>query len=124
MTETICPGPVIKHFEDLQFTVVVTVTDEYRAEFQVYKIEAWDTAGKPMWHQAGITYSPCPVANLAEAEAFLHGNVKWDGCSNWYFDEQDRLMLHGCTREQLQHWGEVMARCWDLASELIPRFAG
>ena len=54
---------------------------------------------------------------MDESEVYLHGIVKWDGCSNWHFDEQDRVMLHGCSREDLTNLGELMAKCWDYAKE-------
>ena len=52
---------------------------------------------------------------MEDADVYLHGSVKWDGCSNWYFDQQDRVMLHGCSRADLVNIGEVMAKCWDYA---------
>jgi hypothetical protein len=55
-------------------------------------------------------------------DRYLHGNVKWDGCSNWHFDAQDFVMLHGCCREDLQRIGDIMALCWDFTAILCPEW--
>lgn len=112
-----------RHWTDLGFTAVVTELREYVVDFAVYEIE-YVEPGPPeklLWHRAGADVYPDPVETLAEAEPYLHGSVKWDGCSNWAFDEQERgAALHGCSRHDLVRLGEVMARCWDWAGELLP----
>jgi len=87
--------------EDLGFTIVAFTDGDYMVDFHVYEIDCEEGA-----------------------EPYLHGHVKWDGCSNWHFDEQDRAMLHCCSREDLTRIGEVMAACWDWAAELCPKWAG
>ena len=117
-----------RHDKVLGFTVVATPHD-FHVDFVIYDIEGWvegDAKGvfdAPSWHKAGSGTHPDWVSTLAEAEPYLHGTVKWDGCSNWYFDEQDRVMLHGCSREDVLRFGEVMALCWDWTAELCPRWS-
>ena len=117
--------PQTKHFPDLGFTVCATAYTHH-VDFVVYDIEAWQEGATPevydmpLWHKAGAPSHPDPVNCIEEAEPYLHGEVKWDGCSNWHFDEQDRIMLHGCTRHDVLRFGEVMAECWDWAAELCP----
>lgn len=116
---------LIKHSETLRFTVVAEPHDCH-VNYTIYDIEAWNEGStpnvfdEPMWQRAGSTFGPDPVAALAEAEPYLHGEVKWDGCSNWHFDEQERGMLHGCRRSDVLRFGEVMALCWDWTAELCP----
>lgn len=62
--------------------------------------------------------------NLEEAEIYLHGHVKWDGCSNWYFDAQDGCMLYGCSKSDIQRFGDIMAFCWDWTASILPTFKG
>lgn len=112
-----------KDWTDIEFTAITTSVSEHVVEYVVYAIEGVTTEGIVLWHAAGATW-PDPVADLTQAEIYLHGSVKWDGCSNWHFDEQDRLMLHGCTRRDLMNLGEVLARCWDWTRELLPNFEG
>jgi hypothetical protein len=117
----------IKHFNDLDFTVVAEAHD-YRVEFKIYDIvgfEEGETKGiydRPVWQRAGAHVSPDIVDTLNNAEVYLSGHVKWDGCSNWRFDEQDRCMLHGCGKADIQRFGAIMAACWDWAAELCPNW--
>jgi len=114
-------APEIRHFHELRFTVLATDYEHY-VEFIVYDIQSYqdDDQSKPHWPRQGADTSPDSVDNLGEAEIYLHGSIKWDGCSNWYFDEQDRNMLHGCSRQEIQRFGDVMGACWDWAAELMP----
>lgn len=117
------PEAWIRHFFDLSFTVVA-VPHSHWVEYTIYDIELVGNDGRPLWHKAGAPCSPCPVKTLEEAEPYLHGTVKWDGCSNWHFDEQERVMLHCCSREELLRFSEVMARCWDWTAELCQHWEG
>ena len=110
-----------RHLEQFNFTVVAEVRSHY-VEFRVYDIEGWEVSPvqKPLWTRAGATGHPDPVDTLEESEPYLHGSVKWDGCSNWHFDQQDRVMLHGCSREDVQRFGDVMGYCWDWTAQLCP----
>ena len=83
--------------------------DEYHVNFQIYDL--WDC-------ENNLSFTP-PRENTI----FLSGGVKWDGCSNWKFDEQERVMLHGCSREDLVIFGQIMAECWDWAFDLMPQHA-
>lgn len=117
----------IWHNFDLEFTIVAKI-HQNKVEYIIYNIEGYaqgDSLGvfdRPMWHKAGDNFYPSAVDTLEEAEPYLHGHVKRDGCSDWYFDEQDRSMLHGCCREDIQRFGDVMAACWDWTAELLEGF--
>ena len=109
MTET-------RHFDDLQFTAVVE-NHEHHADFTVYQIIGTLKDGKYVYDKKD---SDCtdPVENLTDAQIYLHGSVKWDGCSNWNFDEQDRVMLHFCRKEQAANIGILFSRLYEWANEL------
>lgn len=123
--------------KEIGFTVVA-VAYRYHVEYTVYEIaglemhEAPDVAGvdarrplfTPLWPRKGSTSSSDTVDSLSDAAVFLHGQVKWDGCSNWHFDEQDRVMLHGCTRTDLSNIGRVLEWCWDQTAIWCPRWDG
>jgi hypothetical protein len=119
---------LIKHLPELNFTVAAT-PHSHHVDFIVYNIEAWQEGATlevfdvPLWHKAGSLSRPDAVSSLEGAEPYLHGYVKWDGCSNFYFDEQERGMLHGCERRDVLRFGEVMAACWDWAAELCPAWS-
>lgn len=64
------------------------------------------------------------VTDITKAEVFAHGEVKWDGCSNWEFDIDNKVMMHACYREQLINVGLALVECWDWTKELLPYFDG
>jgi hypothetical protein len=45
--------------------------------------------------------------------------VKWDGCSNWRFGDEQPSWLHFCEREHLAKLADLMAACWDWAGEIM-----
>lgn len=109
-----------KHFKDLDFTVVAT-PHSHQVEYSIYDIEGYTSIDNmPLWHKAGASSYPDPVESLSEAEVYIHGSVKWDGCSNWSIDENERCMIHGCSRRDIQRIGDIMALCWDWTAQLIP----
>ena len=106
-------------FEDLMFFVVAT-PDEYYVDFMIYDID--QDQDKVFVHDENYERI---IDVTKDAEPYLHGSVKWDGCSNWWFDEQERgTMLHACTRGEPLRFGAVMTRCWDIAKILCPTFEG
>lgn len=123
MTDEITPVRHIRHDKALRFTVVAYAYEHY-VEYFIYDIVGFedDNADKPLWQRAGSHTSPDCVETLDQAEVYLSGSIKWDGCSNWKFDEQDRCMLHACDREGLLRYGLVMALCWDWMDEICPRW--
>lgn len=47
------------------------------------------------------------VENKEDAELFLSGFVKWDGCSNWRFDAEEVCALHFCSVEEAENVGKL-----------------
>ena len=123
-----CLKEIIKTFPEFDFTILAKVYEHY-VDFAVYQIDFWAQSDplnaqsaydKPLWHKKDASTRPDGVETLEEAVVYLSGSVKWDGCSNWHFDEQDRCMLHGCSRDDLLNLGEIMAACWDITEEHCP----
>lgn len=106
-------------FDDIGFVVLAT-PGEYTADFNVYEISGHEgTAAGPMLFAQGNGYT----TDLGDADIFVHGTVKWDGCADWLFNENaQNVMLHGCSRDRWAHLGEVLVRCWDAASGLVERW--
>jgi hypothetical protein len=109
-----------RHEIELGFTIVAN-PKEYHVSYFIYDIVSSDPL---LWPRIGSVAGPDGVDKIEDAEVYLHGFVKWDGCSNWYFDRQDRVMLHGCSKADLQRFGDVMALCWEWTAELCPAWAG
>lgn len=107
----------VKVFNDMGFTVVAT-PDSHHVDYKVYEVSGWESANvgdDPTIPLYGDEFQ----TTLDGIDVFLHGSVKWDGCSNWWFDSQDKgHMLHGCSKDDLLHVGGIMAACWDWTKEL------
>ncbi len=52
------------------------------------------------------------------AQRYLHGDVKWDGCSNWHFDIQDGCMIHFCSVEETQEISRLFEKMYEIAKEV------
>lgn len=65
---------------------------------------------------------PNPVKATAEAQVFLSGSIKWDGCSNLQFDEQDNVCLHFCGKKAAMNVGVLLGRLYELAEKHMPAF--
>jgi hypothetical protein len=92
---------------------------EHHVEFRVYSVvqmvEPWQGPG---FQRKDSDVSMDTVQHVEDAEVYIHGSVKWDGCSNWHFDEQDRVMLHFCGEDHATEIGELFKRLYAWAREL------
>jgi hypothetical protein len=115
-------------FNALDFTVVASQTNDVVVSFDVYEIVArteGDTKGvyNAVNWRTKDDYQDI-TTDITKARRYLHGDVKWDGCSNWYFDEQEHVMLHFCSLKQIEAISAVMKECWDIAAGLIANWEG
>ena len=99
----------IEVWEDIWF-LAVGERGEYSTDIKLYEISAFKPDNTPMLGE----YGDIELENHDMAESFADGWVKWDGCSEWVFDQ-----FHCCTVNQLSNVGEALARCWEMASGLI-----
>jgi len=72
-------------------------------------------ACKPFEH-----YCEFEAFEILSSERFLHGSIKWDGCSNWHFDIQDDCMIHFCSAQDAAAIGVLFSELYRIADELIP----
>lgn len=91
----------IIHDKDLSFTIAYRHNVEVAVDFWIYDIVGENEDGTPVWNVDKTEEGFDPVWELDKAQVFAHGAVKWDGCSDWLFDQQEQGYLHGCTRQQL-----------------------
>ena len=54
-------------------------------------------------------------------QIYLHGDIKWDGCSNMHFDEQENCMLHFCGRTDALKIGILLGYLYKLAETHIEK---
>jgi hypothetical protein len=114
---------VRKDFKDIEFVVLAELEPQYECSvnYTIYDILGEESNGTLLFQKAGCD-STEPIEDMAQAEIFAHGSVKWDGCSNWELDIQKYCMIHACSRFDLERIGCVLARCWDMTAELCLRW--
>lgn len=105
-------------YPDIDYVAVLTARDgSVFAHFKVYPLISVTPEGEVL---VGPSVDEMvSFKDATDAQVFASGSIKWDGCSNFRFDEQDRCMLHGCDREYLVNVGQVLARVHDEALALI-----
>jgi hypothetical protein len=59
--------------------------------------------------------------DIEKAEKFLHGGIKWDGCSNWDF-HTDQCLAHFCGRKNATSIGRLIDRMYDITKEKLPTY--
>lgn len=112
---------IIQHEQDLGYVIAYTV-EEYRVAFKLYDVVGYELSGDdlgvetPMFDSAK---SPGGTTALDDAEVFLEGWVKWDGCSDW---KTEQGYFHRCSRRGLYQIGLVLDKCWCIARDQLPTF--
>jgi hypothetical protein len=109
-----------------QFLIVATPHEHY-CEFRCYACLGFEADSKgeytiPLYERDEDGPSPEAISDFAQAAVYLSGSIKWDGCANLQFDEQERCMLHFCGREDARKVGKLIDRLYDLAAELFPKW--
>lgn len=121
MEDEIDTKPFQYDVPELGFSVIARQLNSSVITFDIYNIIYQDPIGRIYWQDAKSTES---IDDISKAGRFLTGDVKWDGCSNWSFDDQETCMLHFCSRNELENVGKIMAYCWDIAEQWFPNFWG
>lgn len=116
-----------RHLPDPNYMVVVGQDKfDHSVDFKIFP--AWETTTiatgrvELNYQKSGAHFSPDPIVDIEDAEVFLEGFLKWDGCINYRFPTQDQCMLHGCGSETGADLKEVFDTIYRLAQELIPKF--
>ena len=109
------PGQIIEEFEGYAYTVEM---DSHVIKFVVCKIMGSTDDGEGRcYHDKHCNF----VFRFVDAEPFLHGYIKWDGCSNWDWHDRD-CMQHFCGREDAVSIGALMNHLYDIAAQRLPTF--
>lgn len=116
------------HFSDLDVTVVAEVVDDAYVKYELYEVITWEYSQGGQQFDAPLyreIKNSRETPDISQARRWAWGDVKWDGCSNWMFDDMQRnCMLHGCERRHLEVIGLRLAACYDLTAELLENFEG
>ena len=114
---------MMREVKDLEFVVRAELEPEYQCsvDYTIYEIFGETLMGRLLFQKAGCDGME-PVDDMAQAQVFAHGTVKWDGCSDWEFDIQKDCMIHSCSRESLERISAILVRCWDMTATLCPKW--
>lgn len=108
-------------FKALGYDALLTFESDptkcYSVEFKAYAHFGVYPDGRVLY---GTGVDKMSTDDVKLAQVFVHGGVKWDGCSNIYFDEQDHVMLHGCSRKDLTNVGLMLGAVFDACQERMP----
>jgi hypothetical protein len=66
---------------------------------------------------AGGMSSADMTSDLADAERFAHGDVKWDGCANFLLDDNE-VMLHICDPGGMARIGEALCLAYEICADI------
>lgn len=101
------------------------IPHEHYAEFTVYTVLWLSEEDRPIFQKKDAMTSPEPTTDLSQAEVYLSGSVKWDGCSNLTFGDDSNYALHFCgKKEAIENTGNLIANVYDLAKDIIPTWDG
>lgn len=88
-------------------------------DFEVKKIIAEDKT----WHytikDAICNFDTTP--NFEDGQVFLSGGIKWDGCSNWNFNDK-QVMIHFCGRSDATSIGRLIDHLYQIAKERLSTY--
>ena len=106
-----------RHWDDIGVTIDCIVYSHYM-KFEVFEHDGRAVDGQRTYH----TKYGCNdyTENTAKAAIFLEGSIKWDGCSDMYFAEQEGVSMHFCGKRDLENVGKLLMNIWNLGGELIP----
>jgi hypothetical protein len=108
----------IEHYPRLGYAVIFTRGEAW-IDFKAVTCYPPNTGlgDVRQYQEDGATCSPKPVPDINAAEVFAHGSVKWDGCSNFTFD--DNGTMHQCSRSGLVNIGLMLGYVHDAAGEMM-----
>lgn len=73
------------------------------------------------YNRRGALSTPDFVFDPHEAEPYVAGSVKWDGCVNYVVGNQDEtgLLLHACGRDDLEKLSRVLVLIFERCGQLM-----
>lgn len=108
-------------WEDIQFAAEFRSVNTAVVDVRVVQIQG--CGNSPLqFVKYGPKGSGPPTESFDDADTFLHGHIKWDGCSNWSF--QYDCMLHFCGVEQGFAIGILFMRLYDEAAARLEWWDG
>lgn len=125
-------------WEDLWYAARWWLVNEYVASFEVFEINGvgcaqiandgvstpYGTKGCPpgiSLDKRNAVDSQEQANDLDDAEVYVAGDIKWDGCSNINFPSTETCMTHLCGYGAWMRYAEMMLRVFREVATKIPR---
>lgn len=109
-------GKKVVHADEHWFTISHWLCNEYVMGFECYKIVGFGEDNE-RWYE-GLEDSD-NTTDIDKAQKYLSGEIKWDGCSNMKFDEQEKCMLHFCGTHRLKQLSGLFKTLYEIAGKEI-----
>jgi hypothetical protein len=113
-------GPWEDHLlEDIQFHVRIKMKGEHWMDYEVHDIADEDSEGQKLFAFENEHGTDDLTPDIEKAIIFMHGAIKWDGCSHNNLQEY----IHGCARKDMTRIGTLFEKLFDIACEKMPKSA-
>lgn len=78
-------------------------------EFEVYEVVGWEMKGARLYEKKGAEVLPTieHTTVIEEAATFIRGWIKWDGCSHFWFGDENQY-LHLCGLDRIARLKDVL----------------
>jgi len=99
----------VKRQEYPIYEIETVKAEEHYWDFKVFEITSWDP-----------TKSDNPIDNIIDKESIIGGFIKWDGCSHFYFGEEDEKgnrdsYLHICSSHNFKRIAKLLEYLYKIA---------
>ena len=96
---------------------------EHVMDFRVYEFNAYDPNAKTWCLGPNMLSMQENNTTVENADVYLSGAIKWDGCVNWSFGEQD-VAEHYCGLDEARTFLKLWERLYEIAAREIPAWDG
>lgn len=105
-------------YKDLDCTVTYEVNPAH-VDFSVYEIigHSGSVFDKPIYEGiGGCGADEKSTGDINKANKYIHGTVKWDGCSHVYFGDEG--YIHMCGGNEFKRIGAILEKVYKRCYEL------
>lgn len=86
-------------------------------EFTAYEVLGVGEDDSQWYWRKGAVSSTDDTSNLSEAEPYIKGSVKWDGCSHFNFGDEG--YLHLCGRDDIDKLANALSVIYERCGALM-----
>lgn len=108
-------------YDDISW-VVEYEYEENSVNFNAYEIVGFplNKGGKPDFEKKGTTTGDVTTEDIEEAQTIIRGYIKWDGCSHYYFGDDDGY-IHLCGGRLIDKISKGIKKIHKEAGQLMSR---